>query len=52
MAVTARIRSLIAMRDLRSPSKHPADYDRWLTAEHAHACALATAFPSQLMRVA
>ena len=30
----------------------PFDYDRWLTAGHANACSLATAFPSQLMRVA
>lgn len=30
---------------------HPGDYDRWLEADYAEACALAEPFPSQLMRV-
>ena len=30
---------------------HPDDWDRWLEAETADACALAQPFPSQLMRV-
>jgi len=31
---------------------HPEDYETWLTADYAGACALAQPFPSQLMAVA
>ena len=30
---------------------HPSDFDRWLSADHPGACALAAPFPSQLMQV-